>query len=113
MFKNGDGALQFTEQEAKILAKKKQLIFPAESMSSLANQLVHVGFNIADKIPENKQKASSGFDHISTKNEKKVKRKVETVIKETIKNPIIIKTKIVKLIQHLQIVKVQISISHK
>lgn len=70
MFKNGDGALQFTDQEVKILSEKKELIFPLESMHSFANQLVHIGFSMVDKIPVEKQNNSSGgFDHIPGKDE--------------------------------------------
>ena len=70
MFKNGDGALQFTDQEIKILSEKKEIIFPLESMHSFANQLVHIGFSMVDKIPVEKQTSSlSDFNHIPSKNE--------------------------------------------
>tara|TARA_R100001086_G_scaffold230186_1_gene150364 strand:- start:960 stop:1196 length:237 start_codon:yes stop_codon:yes gene_type:complete len=70
MFKNGDGALQFTDQEVKILSKKKELIFPLEAMHSFANQLVHIGFAMVDKIPVEKQnKSVSNFGHIAGKDE--------------------------------------------
>tara|TARA_R100001015_G_C4625872_1_gene184579 strand:+ start:1752 stop:1976 length:225 start_codon:yes stop_codon:yes gene_type:complete len=70
MLENGDGAIQFTDQEVKILAEKKELIFPVESMVKLSNELVHIGFLMSDKIPKDKQGFSTSSENMPIKNKK-------------------------------------------
>ena len=50
--------------------KKKELIFPVESMVKLSNELVHIGFLMSDKIPKDKQGFSTSSENMPIKNKK-------------------------------------------
>tara|TARA_R100001244_G_C5150620_1_gene129595 strand:+ start:924 stop:1163 length:240 start_codon:yes stop_codon:yes gene_type:complete len=54
-YTDGSAKMHFTIGEIKILKKKKFIEFPAEGMKSIADNLMHIAFNIHERLPGDKK----------------------------------------------------------